>query len=322
MKNARTTTLASVVALSAAVFAQGVRPAPQRRADEGLGPFNRLVIKGGIVVDGTGGPPRGPSTIVIEKNRILSIGGRRAVRNADHVIDATGCYVLPGFIDMHAHCGGSRKAPESEYVYKLWMAHGVTTVRGVPLGNRSWTQHQKKASAENKIVAPRIFDYQRPRGVDSYDEAYKWVAAAAERGIDGLKLGAYRPEVMRGLLDAAKAYGLGTTAHLAQTGVAQMNAIDAARLGLDTVTHYYGHFEALLKDYVVQPWPVDHNYNDEQHRFGQVARLWDKIHPPGSKRVEGLSQRATRSSKPTFDPTLNDLRRRARLDARAHGRLA
>ena len=24
------------------------------------------------------------------------------------------------------------------------------------------------------------------------------------------------------------------------------------------------------------------NYNDEQFRFGQVARLWDRIHPPGS----------------------------------------
>jgi hypothetical protein len=48
------------------------------------------------------------------------------------------------------------------------------------------------------------------------------------------------------------------------------------------VTHFYGHFESLLKDYVVQPWPVDMNANDEQARFGQVARLWNKIHEPGS----------------------------------------
>ena len=61
-----------------------------------------------------------------------------------------------------------------------------------------------------------------------------------------------------------------------------MNAIHAARVGLDTVTHFYGHFESLLKDYVVQPWPIDANANDEQWRFGQVARLWNKIHEPGS----------------------------------------
>ena len=61
-----------------------------------------------------------------------------------------------------------------------------------------------------------------------------------------------------------------------------MNALTAAKLGLGTVTHFYGHFEALLKDYEIQPWPDGMNYNDEQWRFGQVARLWDKIHPPGS----------------------------------------
>ena len=93
---------------------------------------------------------------------------------------------------------------------------------------------------------------------------------------------------MAALLDEAKKNGLGSTAHLQQSGVAQMNAIKAARLGLDTVTHFYGHFESLLKDYVVQPWPVDMNAADEQWRFGQVARLWNKIHEPGSRGVEGL----------------------------------
>ena len=100
--------------------------------------------------------------------------------------------------------------------------------------------------------------------------------------LDGLKLGAHDPDVMAALIDEAHKHGLGTTAHLQQSGVAQMNAIKAARVGLDTVTHFYGHFESLLKDHVVQPWPVEMNAADEQWRFGQVARLWDKIHEPGS----------------------------------------
>ena len=65
-------------------------------------------------------------------------------------------------------------------------------------------------------------------------------------------------------------------------GVVRMNALQASRLGLGAMTHYYGLFESLLKDHSIQPYPVTHNYNDEQHRFGQVARLWDKIHPRGS----------------------------------------
>ena len=63
-----------------------------------------------------------------------------------------------------------------------------------------------------------------------------------------------------------------------------MTAMDAARLGLDMMTHYYGLFESMLKDYSIQDWPLNYNYNDEQHRFGNVARLWNQIHEPGSEK--------------------------------------
>ncbi|HET7219558.1 MAG TPA: hypothetical protein VFJ02_15990, partial [Vicinamibacterales bacterium] len=122
-------------------------------------------------------------------------------------------------------------------------------------------------------------------------------------GLEGLKLGAQRPDIMAALLDEAKKNHLGSTAHLQQTGVAQMNALTAARLGLQTVTHFYGHFEALLKDYVVQPWPVDQVNDDEQMRFGQVARLWDKIYPPGSPEWKAYLEEH-RKLNTTFDPTM------------------
>ena len=215
------------------------------------------------------------------------------------------CICLPGFIDMHAHLGSRQKAPDAEYVYKLWMGHGVTTVRGVPLyGNNEWVLSEKERSANNEIVAPRIFNYQRPpSNLQTPEEARLWVEAAPGQGIEGLKLGAFRPEIMSALLSEANRLRLGSTAHLAQTGVAQMNAMDAARLGLGTVTHYYGHFEALLKDNVVQPWPLDHNYNNEQDRFGQVARLWDKIHPPGSPEWKAYLQEHLELGT-VFDPTM------------------
>jgi len=296
-----------------------INPAPNRRSDEGQGPFKTLVIRGAILIDGTGAPPQGPVDIVIENNRIRSIRSagtpglplrpNRQPQSADHEIDATGMYVLPGFVDMHVHAGGRPKNPDAEYPYKLWMAHGVTTVRGVPLGSNQFSVKEKERSARNEIVAPRIFNYQRPgsgwdRGpIDTPEAAREWVRWAAQNGVDGLKLGAHRPEIMAALLDEARKLGLGSTAHLAQTGVAQMNALDAARLGLGTVTHFYGHFEALLKDYVVQPWPADHNQSDEQHRFGQVARLWDKIHPPGSDEWKAYLKEHLKLGT-TFDPTL------------------
>ena len=282
-----------------------LNPAPDRLEGEGLGPFETLVIKDCILIDGTGAPPRGPVNIIVKQNRIDRISRGRVPKDADHVIDAEGMYLLPGFIDMHAHLGSRQKAPDAEYVYKLWMGHGVTTVRGVPLyGNNEWVLSEKERSANNEIVAPRIFNYQRPpSNLQTPEEARLWVEAAPGQGIEGLKLGAFRPEIMSALLSEANRLRLGSTAHLAQTGVAQMNAMDAARLGLGTVTHYYGHFEALLKDNVVQPWPLDHNYNNEQDRFGQVARLWDKIHPPGSPEWKAyLQEHLERGT--VFDPTM------------------
>ena len=51
----------------------GSSAAPDRRPGEGEGPFERLVIRGATMIDGTGAPPQGPIDIVIESNRIKEV---------------------------------------------------------------------------------------------------------------------------------------------------------------------------------------------------------------------------------------------------------
>ena len=288
--------IASGARAQAPANAAQVRPAPPRA--EGDGPFERLIIRGATVIDGTGAPPQGPADIVIEGNRIVAIVGvgvpNRPINpagrptGATREIQAEGMYVMPGLIDNHLHTGDPTKTPEAEYIYKLWMAHGITAGRGVEYGPYEWSMSERARSAKNEITAPRMFVYLRPgQGWDqgpvrTPEQARAWVRWIAQHGADGIKLSAHPPAIMKALLEEAKAQGLGSTAHLAQTGVAQMNAIDAARLGLGTVTHFYGLFESLYSGSDVQPWPVDMNYNDEQHRFGQVARQWNLIRGPGT----------------------------------------
>ena len=48
-------------------------PAPDRA--EGEGPFERLIIRGATLIDGTGAPPIGPVDIVVEGNRIAEVVG-------------------------------------------------------------------------------------------------------------------------------------------------------------------------------------------------------------------------------------------------------
>ena len=275
-------------------------PTPDRPEGEGEGPFERLIIRGATVIDGTGSPPSGPMDIVIEDNRIvdmvnvgypgLEIDSSKRPQNATREIDAHGAYVMPGLVDLHTHVGGDKLAP-ADYVYKLWLAHGVTTVRGVPIGPLEWSLAEKARSARNEITAPRIVVYQNPgdgkdwqgKKIQTPKDARKWVRYAHSKGVDGLKLGAYPPAIMEALLDAAKEHQLGSTAHLRQMGVGQMNALDSARLGLGSVTHFYGLFEALYTDNDIQPYPLDMNYMNEQHRFGQVAQQWRLVEPGGDK---------------------------------------
>ncbi len=298
---------------------RSVPPAPDRRSDEGEGPFERLIIRGATLIDGTGAPPIGPVDIVIEGNRIKEIRSvgypgvpiREANRpqGATREIDAHGLYVLPGFVDLHGHIGGVAQGTPAEYVYKLWMAHGITTVRDPGSGNGvDWTLRERERSAKNQIVAPRIFVYVRPgmgwdRGpITTPELAREYVRWAAAKGVDGFKLTAYDPEIMAALIDEAKKHGLGTAAHLAQMGVARMNALEAARLGLTTLEHWYGLPEALLAERTIQDFPYDYNYNDEQHRFGQAGRLWKQTAPPGSPKWNAVLEELIRLGL-VLDPT-------------------
>ena len=63
-----------------------------------------VVIRGGTVVDGSGAAPR-TGDIAIRDGRIASVG-ERVTEPAGGEIDADGCIVTPGFVDVHTHYDG------------------------------------------------------------------------------------------------------------------------------------------------------------------------------------------------------------------------
>ncbi|SNS63027.1 Imidazolonepropionase [Sphingomonas laterariae] len=298
-------------------------PAPARTSAESKGPFRKFVIRGATLIDGTGAPPRGPMDIVVEGNRItavtqagwpgLPLKTDREPRDFDYEIDATGMYVMPGFVDMHVHTPASDKAPDVSYAYKLWLAHGVTTVRGVPLADPAVASSEKNRSAANEIAAPRIFNYQTlgagwtGGAIDSAEKARAWVRWAAKNNIDGIKFfnrPEETPDIIAAAIDEAHKNKMGTVAHLAQTGVANFNGRNAGDAHLDTITHYYGHMESLLNGSTIQKFPLDYNYNNEQHRFGDIAEIWDEVYPVGSPQWQEYLEHQKENGV-TFNPTFN-----------------
>jgi imidazolonepropionase-like amidohydrolase/cyclophilin family peptidyl-prolyl cis-trans isomerase len=132
-----------------------------------------FAITGATLIDGNGGPTVADSVILVSGQRITAIGPRSSSRIPANVkvIDASGRYITPGFIDTNVHLslyGGSRDRYETLAKYnshqddivleaaQLQLRYGVTTVRDsygmlVPL------TRVRDAIARGDAVGARIF---------------------------------------------------------------------------------------------------------------------------------------------------------------------
>ena len=292
------------------------------------GPFSQLIIRGVMLINGDGSPPRGPIDIVVENNKIVNIqvvgypgveikeSQRPKLKSGGKELDASGMYLLPGFVDMHGHIGGVSQGADWDYVFKLWMAHGITTIREPSGRSIDWTLDLKRRSEKNEIIAPRIFAYTgfgqttkdfnplNDAPISTAEQAREWVRANAKNGADGIKFFGAEPEIMAAALDENKKLGLRSACHHAQLSVARWNVLNSARAGLTSMEHWYGLPEALFTDRTVQDYPLDYNYQNEQHRFEQAGKLWQQAAKPHSDHWNAVMNELLELDF-TLDPTFN-----------------
>ena len=263
------------------------------------GPYSQLIIRGATLINGNGAPPIGPVDITVENNKIVGIdvvgypgvaiddSKRPVLKKGGKEIEANGHYILPGFIDMHGHIGGVAQGADWDYVFRLWLAHGITTVREPSGRGIAYALDLKERSAKNEIIAPRVLAYTgfgqgSKSPIDSPEAAREWVRENAKKGADGIKFFGAEPEIMKAALEENKKLGLRSACHHAQLSVARWNVLHSARAGLTTMEHWYGLPEALFEDRTVQDYPLDYNYQNEQHRFGEAGNLWKQAAKPYS----------------------------------------
>jgi imidazolonepropionase-like amidohydrolase len=125
-----------------------------------------IILEGATVIDGTGDLPKPNTTIVINESRIAYLSSDTAnnydlnFSAAKNVINLTGKYIIPGLFDMHAHVANVRKNSynqnESEYMLRMLLTHGVTTIRN-PGGSTEQSVALRENVSEGKIVGPQIF---------------------------------------------------------------------------------------------------------------------------------------------------------------------
>ncbi len=235
--------------------------------------YERLLIRNALIVDGAGNPARGPFDILVQGSRIASISRAMGLpRQADRVIDATGMYVMPGLVDLHGHVqfrsGGKPLA--KDYVYKLWLGHGITTIRdpGTGAGLDTVLQHAELSKA-NTINAPTLIPYAAFRGANNGDDARRVVRELKTRGARGLKVFIQRPDIYEALLDEARIQGLPVAVDLK---VQEVDAMFVARRGVTTIEHWYGIPDAAIPG--PQNFPDAYVYENELDRFRWAGDLW------------------------------------------------
>jgi imidazolonepropionase-like amidohydrolase len=237
-------------------FASNIQPLLTATSNQPLARNNTgaVILEGATVIDGTGALPRPNTTLIINGSKIMYASNNTANNYyhnssaADNVINLTGKYIIPGLFDMHAHVANVRKnsynQSESEYMLRMLLTHGVTTVRNTG-GPTEQSVALRENVSEGKIVGPQIFTAgqllntpQVPipfveKQVQTEQDVRQEVRNQVATGVDYIKLYVgLTPKLVKAAINEAHSNGIKIIGHLYLT-----SWTDAANLGIDALTH-------------------------------------------------------------------------------------
>ncbi len=144
---------------SAAMRGAGYRPNELRVAVEAQRdiPEGTVVLRGSRVITMNGEEVIENSDIVVENNRITSVGARGQIPAGARVIDISGTTIIPGFVDPHSHMwplwGMHWARP---WLYLANLAYGVTTTRDPQTSTTDILTYGDRVEA-GYIPGPRIY---------------------------------------------------------------------------------------------------------------------------------------------------------------------
>ncbi len=231
----------------------------------------RIFVDGGMLIDGSGAQPGENPGILIEGERIRSLGREAAGEPATEVISADGKWVLPGLFDLHVHVtfmlSGPRRldddifnAIRSERFLERYQEIGVTTVRDV--GAREWIGYSLKRTQRAGLMGGARYYTSGPiitvtggHGsefqplhpplwaveADGPWELRQRVREAIKLEADLIKVAPFlTPEEMAAVVDEAHIYHLRVTAHIGGThDLDKQSGRIAVEAGVNSTEHMY-----------------------------------------------------------------------------------
>jgi imidazolonepropionase-like amidohydrolase len=207
-----------------------------------------LVFAHVTVIDATGRAQRADQTVVIEGERIVSIGPavRAKLPKNARVVDATGKFMIPGLWDMHVHLAGVNADPawSKQVLLPLLLANGIVGVRDMG-GDLEALLAWKREIESGALLGPHIVaagpwlagsgrrtPEQYP--VKDAEQARAAVRDLKQRGADFIKIISLpSKEAFFAVADEAKKQNISFVGHLPF----QVSAIEASNAGIHSIEH-------------------------------------------------------------------------------------
>lgn len=194
----------------------------------------RFVLTDCTVVDVVTGAATAHQDVEVAGGRIASIGAHDTRRGTDHAIDAAGSYVVPGYIDGHAH--PLNHPDEVDGAYALMLAAGVTGYRQMS-GSPALLRRRADGRLRAPLGAPELLalpgDLLTPLNASTPQAARATVRTEAEQGADFIKAAFTTRETLLPALDECARVGLPLDGHLPE----DIDPREASAAGMRCMEH-------------------------------------------------------------------------------------
>jgi len=217
-----------------------------------------LTITNATIVDVSNGTLHRGTTVVIDGNRITSVGQPpRAPATKSQVVDAKGMFLIPGLWDMHAHVyfDSSAAAIANDFILPLFLVNGVTGVRDMGSLLDAVLRGRDDIAA-HRVIGPRLVvsgpmldgpdvNYAAAIAIKTPDDGRKAVDMLKRRGVDFIKIQSGVPhDAYLAIAQESKRLGIEFEGHVPDA----VRAADAVTAGQRSFEHLIGIFEASSPD--------------------------------------------------------------------------
>ncbi len=247
------------------------------------------VISNVTVVDTRDGATQPNMAVVIDQGTIRKVVPTASVRAADGVqrIDATGKYVVPGYVDMHTHAMVRVDAKPS--YFPLMIANGVTSFREAgdfPGAFPKMIERSRQLNADiaaGRVSAPEVLLVPGDilNGLTSVATTVELVRQQKTQGADYIKVIGGTREAILAVLAESKAQGLFVAGHVTP----DVGPTESAKLGWKLIDHM-----GVLQDCANDASQVVNTYSEDKCKaLATVFVQQSTWQVPTLRRVRGIN---------------------------------